>query len=161
MAPRRLVIILIALLVLSSIAAALAPVPPPGQRKTTSTTSTAVVPTPELDRPTGGRLVKAAVSVPPRTDGGAKSRKRSGRTAGRPTRIDLRAGDQLELRVRSPRVVTLELRGIGETVDAGPYSPGHLDVLFTRPGRYELAPLGEDEGDPVAVVVASRPGSAQ
>lgn len=163
MAPRRLVVILIALLVLSSIAAALAPVPPPGEQRTTSTTSTPPPPPSEPARLAGGKLVKASVTVPPASGEGRGRRKghRSGREAHRPTRIELDAGDQLELRVRSQRVVTLELRGTGETVDAGPDSPGLLDVLITRPGSYELAPLGEEDADPVAVVVASEPRSAQ
>lgn len=170
MAPRRLVAILIALLILSSIAAALAPVPPPGER--TTTTSTPPPTTPEVTRPGGGKLVKASVNVPPAP--GERERRREGgeptredRVADPPTRkerppdrIELKAGDQLQLRVRSPQVVTLELRGTGEIVDAGPDSPGRLDVLVTRPGRYELAPIGA-EGDPVAVVVASEPRSAQ
>lgn len=161
MAPRRLVVILIALLVLSSIAAALAPVPPPGRQGTTSTTPAPPQTSTVSPRPAGGKLVRTSVTVPPARAEGRREGRRSHREARGPTRIDIDAGDQLQLRVRSRRVVTLELRGIGETMDAGPDSPGLLDVLVTRPGRYPLTPLGEGDGDPVAVVVASESRSAQ
>jgi hypothetical protein len=123
MAARRLVVIMLVLLFVSSLAAALAPVRP-GDRSTTSSSTTTRTERPEgASQPPGaGALVRAAI------DADVK----------RPSTARATVGDQLQLRVDSRRVATVEIARLGATEPVAPLSPARFDVLLTRPGRYPL-----------------------
>ena len=120
MAARRVLILIVAVLVVSTIGTAvLAPRPdPPPEGATTSTTTS--TPKQENDRP--GRLVEKAVQVPSR----------------RPRTVRLRAGDQLELTVRTRTPVQVEIPRLGMIEDAAPDAPAHFSVLPGSPGRFEV-----------------------
>lgn len=124
MAARRLVLIMLLLLFVSSLAAALAPVRP-GERSTSSSTTTTTEARGAKDAspaPGDGELVRAAI------DADAK----------RPSTARASAGDQLQLRVDSRRVATVEIARLGATEPVAPLSPARFDVLLSQPGKYPI-----------------------
>ena len=134
MAARRLIAVILVLLFLSSLAAALAPVE---RQSETSTTTTEPVTEPVAAQ---GKVIRATL------DGAAK----------RPQRIPARVGDQLRLRVKSDRVATVELVGLGPTEDVDPVAPALFDVLLSEQGRYEVRELG-GRREVYGTIVVSRP----
>jgi hypothetical protein len=134
MAARRLIAVMLVLLFLSSLAAALAPVE---RGEDTSTTSTDPV-TEAVEVPSGD-LVRATL------------RHRPGEP---PQRIPASVGDQLQLRVTSNRVATVELVGLGPTEDVDPLAPALFDVLLEDEGRFPVRELGES-GRTLGVIVVS------
>lgn len=135
MAARRLIAVMLVLLFLSSLAAALAPVERGSED--TSTTTTDAVTEPVAQQ---GELVEATI------DGAAN----------RPQRVRAHVGDQLQLRVTSDRVATVELAGLGPTEDVDPVAPALFDVLLSEPGRYEVRELGGKRAV-YGTIVVSRP----
>lgn len=124
MAARRLVVIMLVLLFVSSLAAALAPVRP-GERSTSSSTTTTTEAEGAKDAsppPGGGALVRAAI------DADAK----------RPSTARAAVGDQLQLRIDSRRVATVEIARLGATEAVAPLSPARFDLLLTEPGEYPI-----------------------
>ena len=145
MAARRLVVVMLVLLFISSLAAALAPVRPGEDRSdSTSTTSTTSAPEPPAADEPEGRLVKAVVKAD--GDGGAK----------RPT-VRAGVGDQLQLRVDSRRVATVEVAGLGATEGVAPLAPARFDLLLTEAGRYPIRFL--ESREQIATLVVERPPS--
>jgi hypothetical protein len=134
-AARRLIAVMLVLLFLSSLAAALAPVERRSEDTSTSTTDAVTEPVAQQ-----GELVEATI------DGAAK----------RPQRVRAHVGDQLQLRVTSERVATVELAGLGPTEDVDPVAPALFDVLLPEPGRYEVRELG-GKGEVYGTIVVSRP----
>jgi hypothetical protein len=120
MAARRVLILIVAVLVVSTIGTAvLAPRPDPApEGATTSTTAS----TPKQKDGRSGRLVEKAVQVASR----------------RPRTVRLRAGDQLELTVRTRTPVQVEIPRLGMIEDAAPDAPAHFSVLPASPGRFEV-----------------------
>jgi hypothetical protein len=123
------------LLFLSSLAAALAPVERRSEDTSTSTTEAVTEPV-----ATGGDPVRATLDA------------RDGRA--RPIRATV--GDQLQLRVLSKRVATIELVGLGPIADVGPLAPARFDVLLERQGRFPVREL-ESKRRTLGTIVVSRP----
>jgi len=134
MAARRLIAVMLVLLFLSSLAAALAPVERSSDETSTSTTDAITQPVREQ-----GDVVKATL------EGDSKN----------PQRIEASVGDQLQLRVSSPRVATIELVGLGPTEDVDPIAPALFDVLLETRGRYEVREL-ESRQELGTIVVKDR-----
>jgi hypothetical protein len=118
MAARRLIIVMISLLVISSIAAALVPVERDALEDGSSTT-TASRPAPT------GKLTRETVT-----------------TGGKPARIRLRVGDQLELRVRVKRPDEVAIPRLGQLVAVDPAAPAYFDLLPDEPGTYQVRLVG-------------------
>ncbi len=133
MAARRLIAVMLVLLFLSSLAAALAPVERSSDETSTSTTDAITQPVRER-----ADVIKAML------DGGRKP----------PQRIEASVGDQLQLRVSSPRVATIQLVGLGPTEDVDPIAPARFDVLLEEPGRYKVRELG-GRPEPYGTIVVS------
>lgn len=140
MAARRLLLVMLLLLVISSLAAALVP-PPPQRDGTTTETTTAKRGKPPPAPPQAGRLVRESVSA-----------------RGRPRRIALAPGDQLSLRVTSPRFVQVTIPTLGLLDSAGPGSPARFSLLAPRPGSHPVRPLAG--GRTIARIIVRRPEKA-
>ena len=108
---------MLVLLAISTVAAALVPVEQ-ASREETSTTSTR---TESPDR-AEGKLVPGLID--------AGSRKREA--------VRIRLGDQLELRVTSPRPDQVEIPRLGELEDVDPDAPAHFDLLPFEVGSYPV-----------------------
>jgi hypothetical protein len=133
MAARRLIAVMLVLLFLSSLAAALAPVE--RQNEDTSTSTTEAVTEPAANE---GDLVRVTLDA------------RKGKA--RPIRAGV--GDQLQLRVISKRVATIELVDLGPIEDVGPLSPARFDVLLERRGRFPVRELESERT--LGMIVVSR-----
>jgi hypothetical protein len=116
-AARRLLILMLVLLGVSTIAAALVPVDrDAGEEETTNTTTTT------RQRPTGELEEKSI-------DANAKE----------PKAIRVHVGDQLQLRVKSPkRADQVEIPALDELEDVDPDADAHFDLLLFEPGRYPV-----------------------
>jgi hypothetical protein len=134
-AARRLIAVMLVLLFLSSLAAALAPV----ERQSDDETSTSTTETTAGPEPGRGDLIRATL------DGAAKP----------PQRVRASVGDQLQLRVTSNRVATIELVRLGPSEDVDPVAPALFDVLLDAPGRYPVRELGTRRE--LGTIVVSRP----
>ena len=106
------------MLFVSSLAAVMVPVEP-----TPETTSTQAPPRTRSEP--AGELVRRSVDS----------------SADPPPTVKVEAGDQLQLRVTSPRVATLVINGLGAQEDVGPGAPAFFDVLLREPGTYEVLDL--------------------
>lgn len=135
MAARRLIAVMLVLLFLSSLAAALAPVERSSDETSTSTTDAITQPVREQ-----GDVVKATLNADPKN----------------PQRIEASVGDQLQLRVSSSRVATIELVGLGPTEDVDPIAPARFDVLLEERGRYPVRELGGPELGTIVVSPRAR-----
>jgi hypothetical protein len=114
-AARRLLILMLVLLGVSTVAAALVPVDrDTGDDTTTTTTST-------REAPTGKREPKSI-------DAGAD----------KPKTIRVEVGDQLQLRVTSPRADQVEIPALDELEDVDPEAPAHFDLLLFDKGRFPV-----------------------
>ncbi|UJA20287.1 hypothetical protein HJD18_08745 [Thermoleophilia bacterium SCSIO 60948] len=145
MAARRVLIAILAFIGGISIVAALIPVTPQtdGQDETTTSTSTtdsedrqAAAPRPESD----GQFVRETV----RPSAGEE-----------PRRIDLEAGDQLELLVYASAGTQVEVTRTGETDFADPLAPARFDLRLSETGIYLVKPL--EGGEPLATIRVSEP----
>src|SRR5436190_20817429 len=114
MAARRLVIVMIVLLAISTIAAAL--VPPPNQPTTTSI--------PTRSRP----------QRPPRAGARGLVRARVHAAARHPAVVLVRPGDELQLRVDSPRPDEIEIPAFGLVKVVEPVVPASFDFLVQGKG---------------------------
>jgi hypothetical protein len=115
-AARRLLILMLVLLGVSTVAAALVPVDRDagGDDTTTTSTSTAEPPT--------GKLKDKTI------DAGAKE----------PKTIRVHVGDQLQLRVKSPKAHEVEIPALDELADVDPDADAHFDLLLFEAGRYPV-----------------------
>jgi hypothetical protein len=111
------VILMLVLLAVSTVAAALVPVEQ-ASRDETSTTSTR---TERRDEARGDL-------VPGEIDAGSR----------KPKVIRIRLGDQLKLRVASPRSDQVAIPGFGELEDVDPDAPAHFDLLPFETGSYPV-----------------------
>jgi hypothetical protein len=112
-AARRLLILMLVLLGVSTIAAALVPVDrDAGDEETTNTTTTT------RQRATGELEEKSI-------DANAKQ----------PKTIRVHVGDQLQLRVKSPRADEVEIPALDELEDVDPDADAHFDLLLFEQGR--------------------------
>jgi hypothetical protein len=116
-AARRLLILMLVLLGVSTVAAALVPVDRDagGDDTTITSTSTAEPPT--------GKLVEKSIEA----------------NAEEPRTIRLHVGDQLQLRVKSPkRADEVEIPALDELEDVDPDADAHFDLLLFEKGRYPV-----------------------
>ena len=120
MAARRLVLVMLVLLLVSSLAAALAPVRPGDS--TTSSSATTTSSTEPATPAAEGRLVRAVI------DADAK----------RPGTVRAAPGDQLQLRVDSRRVATVDIPGLGTAESVAPLAPARFDLLLIDPGEFAV-----------------------
>jgi hypothetical protein len=116
-AARRLLILMLVLLGVSTIAAALVPVDRnAGDEQTTNTT------TATRQRPTG-ELVPKSIDA----------------NAEEPKTIRVHVGDQLQLRVKSPkRPDEVEIPALDELDDVDPDADAHFDLLLFDAGTYQV-----------------------
>jgi hypothetical protein len=122
MAARRLLIVLVVLLGVSTLAAALAPVPSQKDSTSTETTTQPIVPTPgEL---TGGhkQLFEKTIDADSKTV----------------EVIQLFAGEELQLRVRSKLLDQISIPELGQVQAVSPDAPASFDLLLDQPGDYAI-----------------------
>ena len=136
MAARRLIVVMLVLLFVSSLATALAPVENDDEQTSTTVPAT----TAPSDPAAASELVWAEM------DAGARRTQET-----RAVR-----GDQLELVVKSPRVATVELVGLGPAGDVGPETPAHFDVLLDEAGEFPVQILETERRIGTIVVEATR-----
>ena len=128
---------MLVLLGVSTLAAALVPPLPEDDEETTTTTSVTSPRTSSL--PAGGLLVSETL------DAGAKGVER----------IRLGLGDQLVLRVVSPRPGEVAVPSLGLLADVAPLAPARFDILARREGRFGVRIL--DPPRRVGVIKVSEP----
>jgi hypothetical protein len=122
-AARRLLILMLVLLGVSTVAAALVPVDPDAGEDSTSTSTTTAT------RAATGKLVPASI------DAG----KRNAQT------VRAHVGDQLQLRVESPRRADeVEIPALDEIDDVDPDAPAHFDLLLFDKGRFPVRLVDAD-----------------
>ena len=138
MAARRLLILLLAVLAISSLAAAL--IGPQTTREPSAPTTKREPARGQQARDRSGRLIEKTV------DAGRR----------RAETIRLRAGDQLELTVRSRVAGQVEIPRLGLLTDVGPELPAHLSLLPDELGHYPVRLAGS--GQTIAMVIVSAAG---
>ena len=150
-AARRLIAILLVLLFLSSLAAALAPVeqsPKSVSSTTSSSETTTAAGAPELPEEAeaagADRLIDQSIDT----------------SSERKPVVRARVGDQLRLRVTSPRAGTVELVRLGPAEDVGPRQPAFFDLLLRDDGDYPVRFLGDDTDIARILVSPARPATA-
>ena len=123
MAARRLLILMLVLLGVSTVAAALVPVDPDALRDDSTTTSTRTA-----TRAVTGKLKRASIDA---GKGNAQT-------------VRVRAGDQLQLRVESPRADEVEIPALDQLEDVDPDAPAHFDLLLFHDGRFPVRLVDAD-----------------
>lgn len=117
MAARRLILVMLALLVLSSIAAALIPVQrdrvPARESTTTEPKKPTIVP---------GTFVQKTISADAKDE----------------TRIRIRVGDQLGLKVTTEHPGSVEIPAFGQFENVDPAFPARFDVLALEAGSFPV-----------------------
>jgi hypothetical protein len=116
-AARRLLILMLVLLGVSTIAAALVPVDRDAGGDDTTTTST------NTAKPPTGELVEKSIDA----------------NAEEPKTIRVHVGDQLQLRVKSPkRADEVEISALDELEDVDPDADAHFDLLLFEKGDFPV-----------------------
>lgn len=136
MAARRLLILMLVLLGVSTVAAALVPVDRDAGGDETTSTSTST-----RERPTGQR-------VPASIHAGADKQKT----------IRVHPGDQLQLKVTSPKADEVEIRALDQLEDVDPDAEATFDLLLFEPGHFGVR-LVESERK-IGEIVVTRPKPA-
>lgn len=145
MAARRLIIVLVVLFAVSIVAALIAPDrrgPLLGNSSSSSTESTTTTTT---------SSTTVADTLPP----GEALTARIDASATKPETVDGFVGDQLELNVGSARARAIEIPAFGVTEDAASAAPASFNLLFRKPGRFEI--LDADSGTVLGRLFVRRP----
>jgi hypothetical protein len=143
MLGRRFLLLVAVLMGLTALAASVAPRDPAvrggeNERRRTPQAAAPAAPTP--DPATSSRTVVQTVSA----------------DDARPKRIEVTAGDIVELEVEAPTTGSVELMGRIEAL--APESPARFNLLADEPGDYPITLLEEEREIGVLTVRAATPG---
>lgn len=120
MAARRLLILLLVLLAVSTLATLA--IDPPREDEPVTETETATRPTELTKAPDAGRQLEAAIEA-----GGKKVKV-----------LPIAVGDQLRLRVLTPRSDQVEIPALGLVEPVSASGPAIFDLLLDQPGNYAV-----------------------